>query len=747
MSQPVIVVIKRHALRTVLSLIILLFFVLHAFKVIEWDFIYALEHKVYDARLELTLPNTTDPRIVIVDIDEPSLREIGRWPWNRAVMAKLVEQLFNTYQIDVLGMDAMFAEHDNSSGLKKLEELAQGPLKEATSFLDILTGLRNTLDYDKVFSKSLQNRRIVLSYAFTTAQEAMTNIETGQLPPPAFTRQEVQTHGLKYIEGRGFAANLPEFQASALTAGHFNMEPDSDGIVRRVPMLYGYKGQLYESLSLAITRIALGVSHLELDFSIEGQQRYLKNLIIGNRKIPVDEYLQTLVPYRGTSPRFPYVSAANVLKGQINNPALLQNKIVLLGTTAQGLSDLRVTPMGNNYPGVEIHANLIAGILDNSIMSTSLHQNILEFWLFLLIGLVMITLLPLFSPLMATLGTLGLSGLLVWINLVIWADHHLVLPLAMTLLLILSLFIFNMSYGYFVESSNKRHLTNLFGQYIPPELVDEMSKNLGNTFSMEGESRKMTVLFSDVRGFTTISEGLDPKELSELMNEYLTPMTQIIHEHRGTIDKYMGDAIMAFWGAPLHDAQHARHALDAAMEMIQHLTEMQPIFKLKGWPEIQIGIGLNTGVMSVGNMGSQFRIAYTVLGDSVNLGSRLEGLTKQYGVQIIVSEATQAAVPEYLYRELDRVRVKGKDQPVAIFEPIGLRNKVDVQTVVEIGCYEQALENYRQQKWAEAKTQFAELHQQSPGQVLYRLYAERVEYFMENPPAENWDGVYTFTTK
>ena len=747
MSQPFIVVIKRHALRTGLSLIILLFFVLHALKIIEWDFIYALEHKLYDARLELTLPNTTDSRIVIVDIDEHSLSVIGRWPWNRAVMAKLVDQLFNTYQIDVLGMGAMFVEPDNSSGLKKLEELAQGPLKQATAFLDILSSLRNTLDYDKVFAKSLENRRVVLGYAFTTAQEATAGIETGQLPKPAFTREEVQTHGLKYIEGRGFAANLPLFQTSALTAGHFNMEPDSDGIVRRIPLLYGYKGQLYESLALAVTRIALGVSQIKFDFNLEGKQRRLKNLIIGNRKVPVDEYLQTLVPYRGTWPRFPYVSAADVLYGKINNPALFRNKIVLLGTTAQGLLDLRATPMENIYPGVEIHANLISGILDNKIRSTLIHQNTLEFWMFLLIGLVMISLLPLFSPLMATLGTLGLSGLLIWINLIIWVDYNLVLPLAMTLLLILSLFIFNMSYGYFVESSNKRHLTNLFGQYIPPELVDEMSKNLGNTFSMEGESRKMTVLFSDVRGFTTISEGLDPKELSELMNEYLTPMTQIIHEHRGTIDKYMGDAIMAFWGAPLHDPQHARHALDAAMEMIQRLTDMQSLFKAKGWPAIQIGTGLNTGVMSVGNMGSQFRIAYTVLGDSVNLGSRLEGLTKQYGVQIIVSETTQAAVPEYLYRELDRVKVKGKDQPVAIFEPIGLRNKVDTQTVIEIGLYEQALENYRQQQWIDAKNQFAELQQQSPNQVLYQLYAERVEYFMENPPDENWDGVYTFTTK
>ncbi|MBE9561713.1 MAG: adenylate/guanylate cyclase domain-containing protein, partial [Proteobacteria bacterium] len=318
---------------------------------------------------------------------------------------------------------------------------------------------------------------------------------------------------------------------------------------------------------------------------------------------------------------------------------------------------------------------------------------------------------------------------------------------AAIMLFILIQFIFNMSYGYFMESTNKRYLTALFGQYVPIELVDEMSKNLGNDFSMDGESREMTVLFSDVRGFTNLSEGLDPRELSLLMNEYLTPMTHAIHDYRGTIDKYMGDAIMAFWGAPLNEPKHARCAVDAALQMLQRLQDLQVQFEAKGWPAIDIGIGLNTGMMSVGNMGSQFRVAYTVLGDAVNLGSRLEGLTKQYGVKLIVSETTYRAVPEYFYRELDKVRVKGKEQPVSIFEPIALLNQIDDSFAVEINYYKMALSYYRQQSWDIAIAFFTELSNKKPNCILYKVYLKRIEYFIQNPPEQDWDGVYNFVTK
>ncbi len=273
-----------------------------------------------------------------------------------------------------------------------------------------------------------------------------------------------------------------------------------------------------------------------------------------------------------------------------------------------------------------------------------------------------------------------------------------------------------------------------------------MAKDPG-AISMEGESREMTVLFSDVRGFTTISEGLDPKQLTQLMNEFLTPMTHVIHHSRGTIDKYMGDAIMAFWGAPLHDPDHARHALQAAMDMVQRLGDLQAQFKAKGWPEINIGIGLNTGVMTVGNMGSEFRMAYTVMGDAVNLGSRLEGLTKNYGVHIIVSETTREKAPDFVYRELDMVRVKGKDKPVTIYEPVCEAGKEDNSIKDELELYREALKLYRAQNWDMAELQFLNLQKQYPGRYLYQMYVERINYFRQHLPGSGWDGVFTYETK
>ena len=274
-----------------------------------------------------------------------------------------------------------------------------------------------------------------------------------------------------------------------------------------------------------------------------------------------------------------------------------------------------------------------------------------------------------------------------------------------------------------------------------------MAKN-PDGFSMEGESREMTVLFTDVRGFTTISEGLDPKQLSKLMNEFLTPLTEVIYKHRGTVDKFMGDCIMAFWGAPLADPNHARNAIMAGLEMHDALEKLKTEFDARGWPEIRIGVGLNTGRMSVGNMGSKLRTAYTVMGDAVNLASRLEGITKEYGADMIVGEATRAAVPDVVFRELDRVRVKGKDEAVAIYEPIGLQGKVTKPKLEEIRLYAQFLRLYRGQDWDQAELQLLNLQNMLPNNKLYNeTFVGRIAFLRSNPPGNGWDGAFTFTTK
>ena len=319
-------------------------------------------------------------------------------------------------------------------------------------------------------------------------------------------------------------------------------------------------------------------------------------------------------------------------------------------------------------------------------------------------------------------------------------------PLASPLLMLVTLYFLNMVYGFFSEARSRRLITGLFGTYVPKELVDEMSKNPGE-YSMKGESREMTVLFSDVRDFTSISEGLTPEGLKDLMNTYLTAMTEHVQRQRGTIDKYIGDAIMAFWGAPLPDADHAKHALQTAIAMQKGLRDLDVPFAKRGWPELHIGVGLNCGMMSVGDMGSKFRRSYTVMGDSVNLASRLEGLTKEYGVGILVTENIVKKVPEYLFREVDKVRVKGKLHGVAIFEPVGPQAEAGEETVKEVDRFHRALEAYRAQRWDEAENLMKNLAYAAPKTKLYKLYLERIAHFRRSPPPADWDGVFVFTTK
>jgi adenylate cyclase len=304
-----------------------------------------------------------------------------------------------------------------------------------------------------------------------------------------------------------------------------------------------------------------------------------------------------------------------------------------------------------------------------------------------------------------------------------------------------------MAYGFFVEARGMRQITGLFGQYVPPELVDEMARN-PERFNMEPREQELTVLFSDVRGFTTISESLTPRDLSAYINEYLTSMSLVIRErHRGTLDKYVGDAIMAFWGAPVADPQHARNAVLAALDMQSEARALNEKFRARGWPTIRIGIGVNSGVMRVGDMGSKIRKAYTVMGDAVNVASRLEGVTKQYGADIIVGEGTRRLLTGFVLREIDRVRVKGKDEPVAIYQPLGLEGQVDPSRLNEVDLWNQALRFYRQQDWDRAELQLLNLRKIAPASEVYELFIERVAHLRAHPPGTEWDGAWTFEAK
>lgn len=742
---------KQHIVRYALGFVVLLALLGHAAKFYQFGFINRLDAIIYDTKVRLTMPQSVDERVVILDIDEKSLGEIGRWPWGRDRVSQLVTKLFDQHGIALLGLDVVFAEPDESSGLKVLERLAKGELKDSTQFQSALKELRPQLDHDGLFAETLKGRPVILGYYLSGRSDG---VSSGALPPPVLPEGSFTGRNIPFTVWANHGGNLAEFQKAALSGGHFNPLVDFDGISRRVPLLAEYKGEYYEALSLAMVRALIGQPKVVPWFpedrwfsskGYQGMEAIDLPTTSGTLRIPVDENVAALIPYRGYQGSFRYISIADIMADRIK-PGELKGKIALIGTTAPGLLDLRATPVGEAYPGVEIHANLITGMLDGAIKLKPPYILGAEVVLLLLTGLAMVLLLPLLSPLRATLASLLVLLFILTVNLVFWHYGNLVLPLGSSVLMVLVLFALNMSYGYFVESRAKRQFTELFGQYVPPELVEEMSRN-PESYSMEGRKAELTVLFSDVRGFTTISEGLSPENLVRLMNIYLTAMTELLRKNRGTVDKYIGDAVMAFWGAPVADADHARHAVITAMEMQAALPAVNRTLAQHGWPELHIGVGVNTGEMTVGDMGSTVRQAYTVMGDAVNLGSRLEGITKQYGVGILVGETTRKAIKDIVFREVDRVQVKGKEEPVAIYEPLGLEGDVGKAVLEEVKLWNQALRSYRAQDWDQAEVALLNLSRMAPERGLYGKYMERVAHLRKAPPEADWKGVWKFETK
>ena len=736
--------LKHNWLRVSLSLFIVGLFALDTTGSSPLPLMDRFENISYDARMRATSQAKVDERIVIIDLDERSLTMEGHWPWSRAKMARLVDKLFNEYGILLLAMDVVFAERDETESLSRLDQVIE--TQDVAAIANALRTIRSDLDNDSVFADSIRDMPVVLGYYFT--HDPRSKITKGKLPIPVMTSEALKGIDVGFVEAEGYGANIPLLEEASMSSGYFeNPLQDDDGVIRRAPILQMYKGDLYESLAMAAARIYVG-GELELDVvgTPDSDYKAIENIKLGRQTIPVDHNAAALVPYRGKRGSFRYISATDILNDTIENPDVLIGAAAFLGTTAPGLVDLRATPVASVFPGVEIHANLLAGILDNTFKHRPAWVLGAELLFILLIGVLLSFMLPDLDAIWATLMTIAMLGMTIISNLYFWTDQNIVFPLAPSVLLITALFLFNMSYGFLVESRSRNMLGSLFGQYVPEELVNDMASDPSH-FSMKGDSRDMTVLFSDIRSFTNLSEGLKPEELSKLLNIYLTPMTATVHEHRGTIDKYIGDAMMAFWGAPVKDPKHANDALAAALEMMEKLKYINRQFKARGWPDVKIGIGINSGVMNVGNMGSEFRMAYTVLGDEVNLASRLEGLTKQYNTNIIIGEKTRDRITNYYFRELDRVRVKGKDKPVKIFEPYCSGDEIDHFRLEVLEQYYDALQHYRRQQWDAAMHLFARLQQREPDCLLYGMYIKRIELYREDPPGDDWDGVFTHTTK
>lgn len=708
------------------------------------QFLISFDNRLTDIMFTIRGKAPISDSVVIVDIDDASLARIGQWPWPRNTVAELVSQI---HQADarVIGFDIVFAELDRTS-----------PKNHLDGIIDLLTtpvadeernALRSnpSLDHDLILGDTLASLPSVLGYIFLTApQDGLdANVPfpscTIHLDPPSTALPSIN-----FIRASNTIVNIGDVSQGE-SEGFFNVFPDPAGTIRKVPLFMALNGVPYPSLALETMRIGLGEQEVTIHISrqVETAQKGILGVTVGGKFIPTDDQGQITVNYRGPVKTFVYVPAADILAGQ--HLDMLKDKYVLIGTSAAGLLDLRATPFANIFPGVEIQATVIDNLLTGDPLTYDLYTEIgMTYALVAGSGVLLSALLAYANPLAGALGgllcllaTAGGSYFFFLSNKIIGITYPLLTISTVFLVVTLS--------NYFFAGREKRFLRDAFGHYVSPDVVSEIIKNPAN-LSLSGQVRNLTVFFSDIRDFTTISEKMSPTQLGRFMNRYLTAMSAVLLEHGGTVDKYIGDAIMAIWGAPLADNDHAARAVRASLASIRQLEELQEELQKEQIGKIAIGIGLNTGEMNVGNFGSTQRFDYTVIGDNVNLASRLEDLTKVYGCRILISESTRdAAGPGFFCRFIDRVRVKGKKLPVNIFEPL-CEGEPDADLRREVTSFQAAITAYQQQDFTAARQIIRSLYEKN-NLKLYRLYLERIEVFLSDPPLRDWDGVFIFTTK
>ena len=698
-----------------------------------------LDTLVYDWRFEAFTPKRPQAApIVIVDIDEESLKQEGRWPWPRAKIARLLEAL-RAQGVALTGFDVVFSEPELNPVSRVLESPDLSPSARSE-----LGKLVDGMDGDAAFSKVIRENTVL---GFFLHNEG---IHSGQLPPPFFRIDDKDADRLTVNRMKDFTGMLPNFAQHAAGAGFVSTLPDGDGVLRRAPLVLRYDNGLYGALSLEMARQYLKAPFIQVETAAVGKQLRIVGLSVGKHIINTDESGIALIPYRGGGHSYPYISATRVLQSAAPIPEL-KGALVLVGTSALGLTDLRTTPLQTSYPGVEVHANLLDTLLQSTPENNYSYYRPdwepgMTFTLLLLSGLIFVLVLPRLEPGYMLVASAGWVTLLTLANFVFWKAAHYDFPLAIHVLATFAIALFNIGYGFLRENNQRRELKTLFGQYVPPAHVDQILMN-SQMATMEGESRHMTVLFSDIRSFTTISEGLKANKLKQMLNDFFTPITRTIFDNNGTIDKYVGDMVMAFWNAPLFDENHAEHAVNAAMAMQRMADELIPVFAARNLPEIHIGIGINTGFMNVGDMGSEYRRTYTVIGDAVNLGSRLEGLTKFYGVKILVGEGTFDLTPMYLYRLVDKIVVKGKREPVCVYEPVCRIEDASESRQARVKAYNTALDHYYSREWDEAEKILRELHKGDPDRVLYKMYLERIDHLRGADLPDDWMGVFEHHSK
>ena len=729
-----------------------------ALFLMDFKFLRLVELKTLDLRIASRGDLKPGDETVIAVIDEKSLSELGRWPWPRTTIAQMVRKLKKN-GAKVVGFDIVFSEPDINSNLKTIDALAAEMKKSGVSHSGVVNLLRRKragADTDAILAASIKGAgNVTLGYFFHFARKGsdkdLAHLTTQRIAENALRVENSRYPMVNAVSGKpndtylphAFApeANIPILSAAGRNSGYFNALPDSDGSNRWSPLAIAFQDNYYSSLAVSMVRAYLDFPNLSLNLEPFGA----KSVTFDDLVVPTDESGQLLINYMGPPQTFPHYSIADILADRLPKDTF-RNKIVLVGATAIGIYDLRVTPFSSTFPGVEIHANVIDNILHQNFLIHSSVTRFIDICSIILFGVILGLLIPRLRPITGMIAAFLMIAAFVVINFFVFFSFNTWLNLVYPLITMATIYLGITIYHYFKEEREKKKIRGAFQYYLTSSVINEMLKD-PDKLKLGGDKKDLTVLFSDIRGFTTISEKMTPEELVALLNEYLTTMTNQVFHHDGLLDKYMGDAIMAVFGAPLDQPDHALRGCRTALAMMEELRKLQEKWKAEGRPVFDIGVGLNSGDMVVGNMGSEMRFDYTVMGDMVNLGSRLEGTNKEYGTNIIISEFTYEKVKDAMCcRELDGVRVKGKLKPVKIYELLGeKKDEAAFKDLLE--GFARGLSLYREAKWDEAIAAFQGVLASRPNDYPSKMYVERCKNLKENPPAEPWDGVFVMTKK
>jgi adenylate cyclase len=703
-------------------------------------FFTSIDNKIMDIMFKIRGTQSTSQNIVIIDIDEKSLKTIGQWPWPRDILAKLTNNLYAS-GARVVGFDIVFPEKDRTSPAQYFKTIDDKIKQKIPK-----SALKNLMedkayDYDALFGDAVASGPSVLGYSFQMKNDGLKSDD--QIPfPSGMIKVEPATRNfqsLSLIPAYRAVVSIPTV-AQAESEGFMNVFTDNIGTTRQVPLFMLMNNIPYPSLALEIYRVGMQVPSLTIHTSDNQNSLYssIIGISIGEKFIPTDRFGKLFINYRGPVSTFKYISAVDILKTK-NNIDIL-NKFVIIGSSSTGLFDLRTTPFSSTVPGIEINATIIDNLIAADPFSYDIFtENGVTYTLIIIGGLLLSAILSFLGPLAGSMGaliffTITITGNYYYFFLNKW-HVGITYPVLTSICILICISIFN----YFREGKNKRYIQKAFSYYLAPDVVSQLIKS-PESLSLKGTQKELTVLFSDIRDFTSISEKMNSLELGNFMNLYLTQMSKIIMDHGGTVDKFIGDAIMAFWGAPKDDSDHTIKAVHTSLLMQHELKKLQTNYQFKNIPPISIGIGINTGVMSVGNFGSDKRFDYTVMGDNVNLASRLEGANKNYGTTILVSKATRDKIKDiFVCRYIDKVQVKGRKQPVDLYEPIS-RGAVEQKISEEITAYEQGIKEYHQQNFKTAYNIIEPLYKNNHSQ-LYLTYLNRIQRFIKHPPSPEWKGV------